>query len=268
MARLETDAAKARHDLAAAELRHADEQAATRAERNEAVRLNAAKTRLLATVGHDLRQPLTVIVGTLETLTARADDPRDQRRLATATAAAARLERALELLAESAQTEMKSLSPRPRAVAVNALFDELRDQHEAAARRKSLTFRIVPCRRWITSDPELLGSILHNLVGNAIKYTRLGGGVLVGGRTRRMGEDDRVLLQVWDTGIGIEADMLDAIFDERTRLAPAEASGFGLGLPIARRAAELLGHELTVRSAAGQGSCFTVSLPIATAVIG
>jgi two-component system CheB/CheR fusion protein len=164
---------------------------------------------------------------------------------------------------------MRSLSPRPRAVAVNALFDELRDQHEEAARRKHLAFTVVPCRRWITSDPELLGSILHNLVGNAIKYTRPGGGVLVGCRTRRGGGgSDRVRLQVWDTGIGIEADRLDAIFDERTRLMPAEASGFGLGLPIARRAAELLGHELTVRSAPGKGSCFTVSVPNATTAAG
>jgi two-component system CheB/CheR fusion protein len=138
------------------------------------------------------------------------------------------------------------------------LLAALRDGHDDAARRKSLDFRVAKSGAVVISDPALLASVLRNLVDNAIKYTARGG-VLVGCRRRR----EKLLIQVWDTGIGIAPEMLEAIFDDYRRLAPANGTGAGLGLAIVRHTANLLGHRVAVCSVVGKGSCFSVEMRLA-----
>lgn len=239
------------------ERRHVAESGDIKAERDEAKRLAQAKMRLLATVGHDLRQPLTVVMGMIDLVSQRVG-VREKALLDKATTAVERLQRGLEMMTEAAQLEIGSVRPRVRPFPLNALLEELRDQHEAAARAKGLALRVVPNEQVVVSDPDLLGSILHNLVGNAIKYTRQGR-VVIGCRKR----GQTLLTQVWDTGIGIAPDKVDPIFDEFRQLNPAESIGAGLGLAIAKRTADLLGHSLTVKSELGRGSCFAVQIPLA-----
>jgi hypothetical protein len=226
------------------------------AQRDRAVELNRSKTRLLATVGHDLRQPLTVITGILDMLSGR-QGTRDWKLLAHAETAIARLARAFDLMMEVGRLELGNVQPNIRPTNLGSLFDELRDEHRKDAERKGFAFRVVSSDLIILTDPELLGSILHNLVGNAVKYTDRGG-VLVGCRRR----GDHVLIQVWDTGRGVPGDMLGLIFEEYQQLAPLSSPGTGLGLSIAKRTADLLGHMLAVRSTVGRGSCFSVAVPV------
>lgn len=225
------------------------------AELDKAEGLNRSKTRLLASVGHDLRQPLTVIMGVLEMIATRPGD-REWKLLAHAKAATARLARAFDLMMEVGRLDLDYVQPNVRPYRLGNLFDELRSQHREDAERKGIAFRVAGGNLTVLSDPELLGPILHNLVDNAIKYTDRGG-VLVGCRRR----GDHVLIQVWDTGRGIPADMLGIIFDEYRQVAPLTSAGTGLGLFIAKQTADLLGHALTVRSALGRGTCFSIAVP-------
>jgi signal transduction histidine kinase len=225
------------------------------AQKDRAEELNRSKTRLLAAVGHDLRQPLTVIMGVLQMVAARQGD-RDWKLLAHAEAATARLARAFDLMMEVGRLELGNVQPNVRPRTLRGLFDELRDEYRLEAERKGLAFRVVASDLTVLTDPDLLGSILHNLVGNVVKYTERGG-VLVGCRRRA----NHALIQVWDTGRGIPADMLSLVFEEYQQLAPLSSTGTGLGLSIVKRTADLLGHSLDVHSTLGRGSCFTVEVP-------
>jgi signal transduction histidine kinase len=203
-----------------------------------------------------LRQSLTVVMGTLGIVALKLGE-HDQPIIGRALAAATRLSQALDSILEASRLEFDGVEPKIRPFTIGPLLAELRDEHGPDARRKGLTFTIVGSSAYVVSDPMLLASILHNLVGNAIKYTERGG-VLIGCRLH----GDTLRIEVCDTGVGIPAEMLEAIFDEYRRLDPSHATGFGLGLAIARRTAELLGHELTVRSAQSKGSSFSLTVPL------
>jgi signal transduction histidine kinase len=221
---------------------------------DDALQASRSKTQLLAALGHDLRQPLTVLMATLEVLEPDLG-PTRLPVLERAQTAAARLGRALALVMDAARPDFDGVRPRLYPFAVNPLLREACDQHALDAERKGLRLTMVPCRHEVVSDPELLGSILHNLVENAIKYTRAGR-VLVGCRHR----GDNLCIQVADTGIGIPKEMLGPIFDEYQQVARGD--GIGLGLFIVKRSANLLGHSVSVRSTPGKGSSFAVEVPL------
>jgi signal transduction histidine kinase len=232
-------------------LSHAHENLAS------ALRLNTTTTRLLAEVGHDMTQPLTVIVATLEMLAARADKSQHVM-IARANAAAGRMERAFVALMEKARLESSVVTPKLRRFPLALLFAELQSQHEDAARKKALELRVNRTDQEIVSDPTLLASILHNLVGNAIRYTE-NGHIAINPQPRGAW----CSVEVADTGIGIDETELSMIFDEFTQLASVSGAGAGLGLSIVKRTASLLGHRLAVSSTPGKGSCFSVEVPTA-----
>jgi two-component system, sensor histidine kinase len=138
------------------------------------------------------------------------------------------------------------------------------DQNFAqTAIQKQLRFRLFyPTRKSLSvrSDIGLVQSVLMNLVSNAIKFTERGS-ILISARQR----GDKVLVQVWDTGIGIGEADLSHIFDEFYQVANQQRSrdaGLGLGLSICQRAMSVLGSEVTCRSRKGRGSVFQFSLPL------
>src|SRR6202035_720998 len=121
-----------------------------------------------------------------------------------------------------------------------------------------LALRVMPCALSIRSDPRLLEQMIRNLLSNAMKYT-LQGKVLVG--CRRHGGQLRI--EIWDTGIGIPASELQAIFEEYHQLdnaARQRSRGLGLGLAIVQRLGNLLGHQVHVRSRPDRGSIFSVEV--------
>jgi signal transduction histidine kinase len=223
------------------------------------LRLNSTTTRLLAEVGHDMNQPLTVIVGALEILAIAASDPQ-LALIARANAAAGRMERAFIALMEMARLESSIVTPKLRSFPLALLFAELQSQHEDAARKKALELRVHETDQKIVTDPTLLASILHNLVGNAIRYTEKGH-IAIDARPHGAW----CSIEVADTGIGINERGLSAIFDDFKQLASVPGPGAGLGLAIVKRTANLLGLPLAVTSALGKGSRFSVEVPLVAA---
>ncbi|HYD56687.1 MAG TPA: hybrid sensor histidine kinase/response regulator, partial [Burkholderiales bacterium] len=157
-------------------------------------------------------------------------------------------------------TEKAQVEPVP----VEALFERLEREFAPAAAQKGLALHVRPSPLWVASDARLLYRVLLNLVSNAVRYTAQGG-VLVSCRRR----GGRALIEVRDTGMGIAAPMHAEVFQEFVQLHNPErdrAKGLGLGLTIVKRTAELLGHELSMTSTPGRGSCFRIEAPLAEPV--
>ena len=135
-------------------------------------------------------------------------------------------------------------------------------EFEPLARSRGLERCIVETSAWVRSDRRLLRRVLQNLIGNAIKYTRMGT-VLLGTRRPRC----QSVLQICDTGPGIPRDKQALIFKEFQRLEGPATSvrGVGLGLSIVERIGKVLRHPVNLRSVMGRGSMFGVALPMTKA---
>jgi signal transduction histidine kinase len=127
-------------------------------------------------------------------------------------------------------------------------------RNDSVAAEKGIEIRLVPSRAFVTSDALLLGAILRNLIGNAIKYTEPGGRILLGCR-HFLGS---VRIDVFDTGIGMTDAQISRIFDAFTRLNSTQADGLGIGLFIVRRATAILGHRVDVSSVPSRGMRFSI----------
>jgi CheY-like chemotaxis protein/two-component sensor histidine kinase len=173
-------------------------------------------------------------------------------------ASAQALERLLKGLLDLSRFEAGQVQSRPRAVPLRELFESVLADQAAAAQARGLRLRSRDGGLSVHADPMLLEQIVRNLVGNAVRHTAQGG-VLVAARAR--GRD--VLLQVWDSGVGIPQDLQTRIFDEFVQLEPGQghAGGLGLGLALVQRAAPLLGTRVGLCSVPGRGSCFGLTLP-------
>jgi len=227
------------------------------AARREAERANKANSAFLAAASHDLRQPvqaLTLLNGALRRLVqdekARGLIDNQQQSLQAMT-------NLLNSLLDISRLDAGAIAPDVGPFAVQRLFDRLASEFGRQAQQKGLAFEALPCDAVIRSDPNLLGEIIQNFVSNAIRYTGEGRVEL-----RGVVEDGLCRLSVSDTGIGIDAGEIDRIFDEFHQAGQRGSEGFGLGLAIVRRLADLLGHAVDVTSTPGKGSCFTVSVPV------
>ena len=225
----------------------------------EAEAANESKSRFLAAASHDLLQPLhaaRLFVAALaeEQGEGSVDGQRLARQADKSIAAADGLLRALLNLTK---LEAGKVRPAVRPVALKTLLNDLHREFLPSASEKGLDLRMLPTKVWVRSDPDLLRSLLQNLIGNALTYTSRGS-VLVG--VRRVA--DMVRIEVWDTGPGIPEHARESIFRDFSRGESAVGtSGMGLGLAIVDRVANLLGHPLELKSMVGRGSLFSVTVP-------
>jgi signal transduction histidine kinase len=219
---------------------------------------------LLAMAGHDLRQPLQVMMNAYDWLSRRLDSASEQEYLHRGTLAITQLTKQLDILVDALRLHERAPDIGATPVALRPLLSRLRCDHEQLAIRKGLMLRLCPSEAAVMSDPVLLEGILRNLVRNALKYTRPGGQILVGCRPRGA----LVRIEVHDTGVGIPPEKLARVFDAFHRLDSTRAEGLGLGLFVVRRAVDLLGHRIEVRSTVGRGSCFSILAASANAAKG
>jgi two-component system CheB/CheR fusion protein len=225
-----------------------------------------AKSRFIAAASHDLRQPLqtmSLLQGLLAKAVAGTKAESLANRLADSLGAMSGM---INTLLDLNQIEAGTLAVNAVDFPVNNLLDHLRDEFSYVARAKGLELRMVPCALTVHSDPQLLGQMMRNLLGNAVKYTRKGK-LLLGCRRR----GTALLIEIWDTGIGVPTEQLDAIFDEYHQLgnpARERSLGLGLGLSIVRQLGELLGHRVAVRSRMGHGSVFSIEVQVPTTAPG
>lgn len=227
---------------------------------SEAQRANAAKSRLLAAVGHDLAQPLNAARLFTHALGQQPLEPPQAQAVGHIDGALGSAEALLAGITDISRLDAGGMNPRPRAFALDQVLEHLAAEFDVLARDKGLALDWVRCSAWTRSDPQLLRRVLQNFLGNAVRYTR-SGRVLLGVR-RRGGE---LVVEVHDTGPGIaEADQA-LIFEEFRRLGRG-GQGMGLGLAIADRVARLLGHRIELRSRPGVGTVFGLRLPRVQAV--
>ena len=223
------------------------------------------KSFFLNAVSHDLRTPLNglMLQCNLAEVGAANGDPETVRaaliEIKSGAKAAAEL---LDGLLEYARVEGGTDCPATEPVDVGAVVDNVVAASITAATQKGLSLRSnVPVDLQIATDRLRLERILSNLVSNAIKFTDQGGVRVEVERGKR-----HLRVHVIDTGIGISPADRERLFEEFFQVHNAERSrgkGFGLGLAIARRMARQLGGDVTVESAVGHGSRFTVVLPLA-----
>ena len=227
--------------------------------------LDTYKGQLIATVAHELKNPLTSVLGHLEMLDASPDFSGTTRAsLATMERGAQRMVRVIEdllLLAKVGDAETPLISV---PVDLHRTLEEVVDLSMMAAQQKDITLVIdAPAEPMIAiGDPDELDRVCSNLISNAVKYTPDGGAVTV--TLARQG--DRIELSCTDTGIGIAADDLTRLGTEFFRSSNPEAvalPGTGLGLAIVQRIVARHEGELTVESDLGHGSVFRVVLPAA-----
>lgn len=228
-----------------------------------AERANLAKSNFLAAASHDLRQPvhaLGLFVGALRGL-AMAEEAAPLIDQIEASVNA--LDGLFSALLDISRLDAGVVVVDRRPVAIQSILARVCADSAPQAEAKGVRLDCVGSSALVDSDPVLLERIVRNLVSNAVRYTDRGR-VLVG--CRRAGA--ALVVQVWDTGVGIPTAERERIFQEYYQIDNPErdrAKGLGLGLAIVRRLAALLGAELTLRSETGKGSCFTIAVPRAQA---
>lgn len=215
-----------------------------------------SKSRFLAAASHDLTQPLGASKLYLGALLEDLSGDEKQGLAKNALAALSSAESLLKSLLDISKLDSGVMQPEITRFPIQELFDTLHNEFSVMARRKGLNLRIHKSECGTRSDRNLLRSILQNFLANAIRYTDEGSILVL---CRRAGRG-QVRIEVRDSGRGIPADKLEAIFHEFQQL-DRSAEGVGLGLAIGQRMAELLGHHLRVRSREGEGSTFSVTVP-------
>nr|WP_319000578.1 ATP-binding protein [Burkholderia arboris] len=244
-------------------------------EAREAAELaNKAKSTFLATMSHEIRTPLNAIIGNLELMEHAQMAPPLRRRLGTIVSSSDALLRVINDVLDLSKAESNQMTLEVMPFDLRRLLLDIAAIFRPLADAKGLALECTVSAELAdgyVGDPTRLRQLVSNLVSNAIKFTQRGGVTLSAGPAR-IGADRRGLeIRVADTGIGIPADRMPALFDVYIQ---ADAStyrrfgGTGLGLPLCRHIATLMHGELTVDSRVDEGTTFTATLPLPAAPAG
>lgn len=229
-----------------------------------------AKTDFLAHMSHEIRTPLTAISGIAEILTRQKSkmDEKQQQLVGTLMSSTSTLKDLVNDVLDFSKIESGEITIENKDFSPTELFQQVISISSVHASEKGLRFRVdYDDLEGMTfrGDPTRIRQILINLIGNAIKFTDKGRIDVV---AMREPSDDGVYMMrvdVRDTGIGIKPDAMDLIF-ERFKQGDSSVSrkygGTGLGLPISRNLARLMGGDIQAQSDYGKGSCFTLILPL------
>ena len=250
-----------RNVAAAAALEEANLQLAREREAAEAA--NLAKSAFLATMSHEIRTPLNGVIGMAQAMGRDDLPPLQRERLGVIRRSGEVLLVLLDDLLDLSRIEAGRMRLEDGVVDVEGLARSAQETFMALTRDKSLYFvaEVRPAARGMwRGDPTRVRQILHNLVSNAAKFTASGSVQMTLDH-----DGSHLTLEVSDTGPGIAADRLEVLFE---KFVQADASttrrhgGSGLGLAICRELAALMGGDIAVTSQVGQGSRFTVRLPL------
>ncbi|OYD80094.1 hybrid sensor histidine kinase/response regulator (plasmid) [Azospirillum brasilense] len=240
---------------------HKHTEALLQQARDTAEAASREKSNFLASVSHDLRQPVQAANLFLGLLGRQSLDPKARELLKPLSDSMTSLTGMLNGLLEVARLDAGLLTAQARVFDLDELLKRLYGEFQGPAREAKLWLHMPPAARSVRSDPLLVELVLRNLLSNAVKYTEQGG-VTVETRV----EGDQLAIDVTDTGRGIAPEEMERIFDPYYQVGNAtreHARGFGIGLATVQRVADLLATRVTVRSKPGKGSTFTLMLPLA-----
>jgi signal transduction histidine kinase len=218
-----------------------------------------ARDEVLATVSHDLKNPLgTIFTSATLLLDVELAPEAHRRQLEIIRRTAQRMDRLIQDLLDVSRMEAGRFSIDARPVSARSLVVEARELLSSIAQAKNIELvqELPPREVVVAADRDRVLQVFSNLIGNAIKFTPSGGRVTV----RAQADGDMVVFDVEDTGIGISVTDLQRIFDRFWHAG--EGSGSGLGLAIAKGIVEAHGGSIQA-SSAGSGSTFTFRLPLA-----
>ncbi|TDC63337.1 sensor histidine kinase [Actinomadura sp. GC306] len=219
------------------------------------------KNRFWASISHELRTPINGIVGLARLLLDPQNgslDDEQQRQVSLVVDTGAAMLGMVDELLDMAKAEQGRLVPRPGLVDTHSMLGQLTALLAPIAKRDGLTLTVdaADAPPVLLTDEVMLTRVLRNLLGNALKFTDAGKV-----RLTVRSAPDKVTFIVADTGRGIPPADLERVFDEFYQVPGVSAAGTGLGLPYARRLAEILGGDLSLESALGEGTTVTVRLP-------
>jgi Na+/proline symporter/signal transduction histidine kinase len=236
---------------------------ALRSAKAEADEANISKTRFLAAASHDILQPLNAARLYATSLVERDRETGDATLAENIDASLDAVEEILTAILDISRLDTGAMKPQWSSFRMDEMFRQLQREFEPIAREKGLKLTFVAPSLTVRSDRRLLRRLLQNLISNAIKYTP-SGRVLVGGRRR----GHHLILEVWDTGLGIPPSKQRIVFREFQRLdqGAKAARGLGLGLSIVERIGRVLKHPVTLTSEIGNGSVFRVEVPVVAAL--
>jgi len=217
------------------------------------------REEMLAVAAHELRGPITAILGCVHLLEKEALGAQARRSLEIIRRSAMTQTRLIEDLLDQSRIAGGALRIRRELVDVLALAEEIVDALRPTAEKRDIEIFVRSEGPATTcADPQRLRQVLHNLLTNALNYSPLGSRVDL----EIMATEDQVVTRVRDSGIGISPAFLPHVFERYRREERSTVNGLGLGLTIAHEIVELHGGSLTAESAGeGQGSTFTLVLP-------
>jgi Na+/proline symporter/signal transduction histidine kinase/CheY-like chemotaxis protein len=222
---------------------------------------HASKSRFLAAASHDLLQPINAARLFVTSLSSKVHEAHEDALMPDVDhldSALASAEHLISSLREISRLGSGKERAKREHFSLNSFLHPLAQEANALSLKQDLQFDWVNSSVWVYSDPHLLRRVIQNFISNALRYTKEGK-VLLGCR-RKQGH---VVIEVWDTGPGIAEEDLQRIFEEFERLPGTVASqGLGLGLSIAQRISQLLGHPISVDSVQGAGSVFRIVVPL------
>ncbi|GAE15992.1 hybrid sensor histidine kinase/response regulator [Bacteroides pyogenes] len=223
--------------------------------------LLAAREKLMLTITHDFKAPLSSIIGYTELLSRLTEDERQRFYLDNMKSSSDHLLKLVSDLLDFHRLDLNKAEVNRVSFTPAQLFEEIAVSFRPIMDEKGLTLKcfVEPelSERYV-SDPLRLRQIINNLLSNAVKFTEQGSVTLTAAY-----ENSRLTIEITDTGKGIAAEDCERIFQEFTRLPGAQgADGFGLGLSIVHKLVTLLEGKIYVDSTLGEGSCFTVVVPL------
>jgi signal transduction histidine kinase len=220
--------------------------------------------RFTGDASHQLRTPLTAMLGQVE-VALRRDRPADEYRrvLDAVQDQAGHLQRVVEALLFLARADAEARLPQAERLCLADWLPRHLQNWSEHPRARDLVLQCEPGSLEVESQPLLLGELLNILLDNACKFSQPGTPITV----RACPEKQIVLIEVQDQGCGIAEEDLPHIFAPFFRCAQRGVEGTGLGLAIAKRLAEACGGALTAASQVGQGSCFSLTLPAAESAV-
>ncbi len=255
-------------DHAALAIRNTRLLARERSRLSEEQAASRIKDEFLATLSHELRNPVSAILNAAGVLArVHASDTQRSGALAAIRRQARQIGRLLEDLLDLDRIGRSRLELRTEPVDLRAVVDAAVEAHRHAVDAKRQTLRIALPGRTMTvvGDAARLQQIVGNLLSNATRYTPMGGSIALG----LAEEAGRAVLRVRDDGVGIPPERLETIFDLFVQVGPRQVraeAGLGIGLTLVKRLVELHGGRVCARSdGPGHGAEFVVDLPLTTA---